>query len=302
MADEKISKFVVDNLRLKELSQIVEQNKPFYDAFLLFIGEFGYEEVSSFIHETDTAKAKAVIESYLATPSQATLFDGVGRPYINGKAKWYFLAWVLRDAPAQRLEPILRSINGSTLEEKKAILLNRLREFVGPLFPGSEKWSWPVVSEIMLARLEGSRRALKGTRFEIIVRRILTEIFFQQGLDLKVGHKQITISDETYDVQVEAGQKKILIPVKTRETMGGGHANLFTRDIFKSVSVAQNHGYDCIPVIIAESWAGNFQSLNCEHLIYIQANPNQLEQVEVALIGKIESLIPIWRKFVEGNK
>ena len=85
MTDEKISKFVVDNLRLKELSQIVEQNKPFYDAFLLFIGEFGYEEVSSFIHETDTAKAKAVIESYLATPSQATLFDGVGRPYIRSE-------------------------------------------------------------------------------------------------------------------------------------------------------------------------------------------------------------------------
>ena len=143
---------------------------------------------------------------------------------------------------------------------------------------------------------------MKGTRFEIIVRRILTEIFFQQGLDLKVGHKQITISDETYDVQVEAGQKKILIPVKTRETMGGGHANLFTRDIFKSVSVAQNNGYDCIPVIIAESWAGDLQSLNCEHVVYIQANPNQLEQVEPELAGKLESLIPVWRKFVEGNK
>ena len=93
-----------------------------------------------------------------------------------------------------------------------------------------------------------------------------------------------------------------MISVKTRETMGGGHANLFTRDIFKSVSVAQNNGYDCIPVIIAESWAGNLQSLNCEHVVYIQANPNQLEQVEPELAGKLESLIPVWRKFVEGNK
>ncbi|EDN71616.1 hypothetical protein BGS_0419 [Beggiatoa sp. SS] len=48
---------------------------------------------------------------------------------------------------------------------------------------------------------------------------------------------------------------------------------------FKSVSVAQEKGYLCIPVVIAESWRGDLKSLNCEHLIYIQANPNQLDQI-----------------------
>jgi hypothetical protein len=299
MTQEKISQFVVDNLRLQELAAIVEQNKPFYGAFSSFLQHHGYADVAAFIHDNDSAKARSVIESYLANPAGATLHDGLGRPYTNGKAKWYFLAWLLRDAPVQRLEPLLRSVDGSTLEEKKAVLINHLREFVSPLFPGSEKWTWPVVSEIMLARLEGSRRALKGTRFESLVRNLLTELFAANAIDLAVGEKQITISDETYDVQVVSGESKILIPVKTRETMGGGHANLFTRDIHKSISIAQENGYLCIPVVIAESWGGDLDSLHCEHLIYIQANPNQTDEIGPKLATELESLLPVWRSFSE---
>lgn len=299
MSNKKISNFIVDNLRLQELALIVEKNKPFYDAFSKFLKNFGYADVAAFIHDEDTATARSAIETYLANPAGATLYDGLGRPYTNGKAKWYFLAWLLRDAPAQRLEPLLRSVKGSSLEDKKVKLINHLREFVGPLFPGAEKWTWPVVSEIMLARLEGSRRALKGTRFEGLVRQLLTELFTAKKIGLTVGDKQITLADETYDVQVVSKKSKILIPVKTRETMGGGHANLFTRDIFKSVSVAQENGYLCIPVVIAESWGGDLNSLKCEHLVYIQANPNQLDQIAPRLASEFEALLPVWKKFAE---
>ena len=300
MAQKKISQFVVDNLRLQELAAIVEKNKPFYDAFSSFLQPHGYANVAAFIHDDDSVKARSTIESYLSNPAGATLHDGLGRPYTNGKAKWYFLAWILRDAPAQRLEPLLRSVDGANLEEKKVNLINHLREFVGPLFPGFEKWTWPVVSEIMLARLEGSRRALKGTRFESLVRGLLTELFLAKDINLTVGEKQITIGDETYDVQVVSGQSKILIPVKTRETMGGGHANLFTRDIHKAISVAQENGYLCIPIVIAESWGGNLNSLHCEHLIYIQANPNQTDEIGSKLAIELESLLSVWNKFSEG--
>jgi len=47
---------------------------------------------------------------------------------------------------------------------------------------------------------------------------------------------------------------------------GGGHANLFTRDIFKAISVAHENDYECLPVIIAESWGGDLKSLHCEAL------------------------------------
>lgn len=156
MSQKKISKFVIDNLRLQELAVIVEKNKPFYDAFLSFLQSRGYTDVAGFIHDENSEAARSAIESYLAKPSGATLYDGLGRPYTNAKAKWYFIAWILRDAPAQRLEPLLRSVDGSSLEEKRVNLINHLREFVGPLFPSAEKWTWPVVSEIMLARLEGT--------------------------------------------------------------------------------------------------------------------------------------------------
>jgi len=299
MPENKISDFVVDNLRLQELVIIVEKNKPFYDAFLKFLKSFGYADIAAFIHDEDSVKAKTAIESFLTNPADAILYDGLGRPYSNGKAKWYFLAWLLRDAPAQRLEPLLRSINGASLEDKKVGLINHLREFVGPLFPTAEKWTWPVVSEIMLARLEGSRRALKGTRFESLVRQLLSELFKAKQIGLTVCDKQITLADETYDVQVVSKRSKILIPVKTRETMGGGHANLFTRDIFKSVSVARENGYLCIPVVIAESWGGDLKSLKCEHLVYVQANPNQLEQIAPRLASEFEQLINVWKKFAE---
>jgi hypothetical protein len=301
MTENKISKFVVDNLRLQELAKIVEQNKPFYDAFSHFLRQHGYADVSAFIHDRDSSKAMAAIEEYLTKPAGATLYDGLARPYTNGKAKWYFLAWILRDAPAQRLEPLLRSIKGNSLDEKKSILINHLREFVGPIFPGAESWTWPVVSEIMLSRLEGSRRALKGTRFEAVVRRLLSEMFISNGLNLTVGDKQITISDETYDVQVVSDKSKILIPVKTRETMGGGHANLFTRDIHKAISVAHNSGYFCIPIVIAESWGGDLGSLDCENLIYIQANPNQTDEILQSLTEELSAILPVWKKFSEDK-
>jgi hypothetical protein len=299
MSQNNISKFVVDNLRLLELTTIVNLNKPFYDSFLQFLQQYEYSDVASFIHEEDSNKARKVIEYYLANPAGATLYDGLGRPYKNEKAKWYFLAWILRDAPAQRLEPLLRSINGATIEQKKVELINHIREFVGPLFPSSEKWTWPVVSEIMLARLEGSRRSIKGTRFESLVRGLLTELFSAKGLSLTVGEKQITLGDETYDVQVISASSKILIPVKTRETMGGGHANLFTRDIFKSISVAQENGFSCIPVVIAESWGGDLNSLKCKNLVYIQANPNQIDDISIKLANELEAMMPVWKLFSE---
>lgn len=299
MAHEKISEFVVDNLRLQELATIVEKNKPFYEAFLAFLNAAGYSNIAAFIHDENSEFACSVIESYLENPSEATLYDGLGRPYNNGKAKWYFLAWMLRDAPVQRLEPLLRSIHGLSIEEKKVKLINHIREFVGPLFPSVDKWTWPVVSEIMLVRLEGSRRALKGNRFEVFVRRLLIELFTFENICLKVGSKQITLENETYDVQVISSCSKILIPVKTRETMGGGHANLFTRDIFKSISVAKESGYLCIPIVIAESWNGDLKSLDCVHLIYIQANPNQTDEVTLKLAYELKSLLPIWKKFSE---
>lgn len=154
----------------------------------------------------------------------------------------------------------------------------------------------------MLARLEGSRRALKGTLFEGIVRRGLERLIRQAELELEVGPSQVRVGDETYDVQVAGPAGTLLIPVKTRETMGGGHAMLFTRDIFKSILVATEQGFRCIPVVIAESWSGDLEALESERYIYIQANPNQITEIEPILARELQRLLPVLRSLTEPSQ
>jgi hypothetical protein len=144
--------------------------------------------------------------------------------------------------------------------------------------------------------LEGSRRALKGTLFEEIVRTALKDLFDAEGLRLQISDKEVRLNEETYDVQVIGPRGKILIPVKTRETMGGGHALLFTRDIHKSISVAYEHGFECIPIVIAESWGGDLGALASKHHIYIQANPNQVVEIAPLLAQLLRDLLPVFRE------
>lgn len=284
---------ILYNLRLKELVTIVKENKLFFDEFIQFLHTQGYSSILAFVQEQSDEKALATITSYLVYPSTTNLYDGLLRPYTNSKAKWYFLAWLLRDAASQRLQPLLNNVPGKTDTERKAFLLNEVRKFVEPLFPNPENWDWSAISEVMLARLEGSRRALKGTIFEEIVRRNVRNLIQKLALPLTVNSSQTILKHETYDVAISGNRGTLLIPVKTRETMGGGHALLFTRDIYKSILVATESGHKCVPIIIAESWGGNLDGLQAELSIYIQANPNQIAQIEPLLAEKLNELIPL---------
>jgi hypothetical protein len=281
-------------LRLKELVAVVQENKRFYEDFVAFLRSEGYDSVREFVQEPSDARAAETISKYLARPGEVMLYDGLLRPYSNSKAKWFFLAWLFRDAATQRLEPLLKAVPGETAIERKAYLLNEVRKFVEPLFPEAEKWEWPAISEVMLARLEGSRRALKGTLFEELVRRNLRALIEERHLPLEMSDRQVKIGNETYDVQVTGAGGSVLLPVKTRETMGGGHSLLFTRDIYKSILIATESGYKCVPVVIAESWGGDLGELKSELYVYIQANPNQVAAIEPLLTQKLKELLPLF--------
>jgi hypothetical protein len=285
--------FVLYNLRLKELVAIVQANKQFFDDFIALLAEDGYGSILEFIQESSDLRATSTISKFLNRKSDVKLYDGLLRPYTNSKAKWFFLVWLLRDAATQRLQPLLKSVPGNTDTERKSYLINEIRKFIEPLFPCPESWEWPAISEVMLSRLEGSRRALKGTIFEELVRRNLREIIKDSHLSLNVSKTQAKINEETYDVEIVGANGTLLIPVKTRETMGGGHALLFTRDIYKSIMVAIEAGYKCVPVVIAESWSGDLDTLKSELYIYIQANPNQVSVIETLLFKKLHELIPL---------
>lgn len=285
---------LIENLRLLDLVVIAESNRPFFEEFEAFLSKNGFESVYAFVSAAD---AKDVLILYLATRSEKQLFDGVGRPYGHRKAKWYFLAWLFRDAPAQRLTPLLRQVPGANILARRGALLEQIRRFAAPLFPASRYWAWPVVREVMIARLEGSRRSLRGSLTEEVVRIALRKLFLQHGLGLTVGSGQVTLNDETYDVQILSASGTLLLPVKSRETMGGGHANLFTRDIHKSIIVAREHGYECIPVVIAESWTANLASLGCDRWIHIACNPNQKDALVEHLGVELEKLVSFFESF-----
>lgn len=286
--------FIVENLRLKDLAIVAEQNKAAFDDFVFYLQSQGYPTLHAFVLDQDEAKAEQVILSYLRRPlpQGVAVYDGIARPYQPEKGKWLLLGWIFRDAPEQRLRPMVSSMPGRNPTEKQAHLLNKLRVYVAAIFPASSRWDWTSVSEVVIDRLEGSRRAIKGTLFEVIVRRNLQLIFDSVHLGLTISETEIRLDGETYDVSIIGSRGRILLPVKTRETMGGGHALLFTRDIHKSISVAHNAGYECLPIIIAESWAGDLETLACKDHIYINMNPNQIALVEPRLAAELARRLP----------
>jgi hypothetical protein len=293
---------VVENLRLAELVAIVNANRLVFDEFGQWLGRRGFSDVHALIQCEDDERAYLTIHAYLADAGPITLYDGVFRPYKGAQARWYFLAWLLRDAPAQRLAPLLKEAPGANLIERRARILNTVRRHVRDLLPDPDQWRWPAVSEVMLARLEGSRRALKGTLFEGLVREELRRVFAESGdedvASLEVGAAEVRLANETYDVTVSGNCGTILLPVKTRETMGGGHAHLFMRDIHKSITAAEASGYTCIPVIIAESWVVDFSQLPSAQYVYVPHNPNQLETVVPLLRVELEKLLPTFHGLV----
>ena len=92
----------------------------FFEEFKGILEGEGCKSVRNFIVENSDEKAIDVLETYLARPTHVKLYDGVSNPYNEEKAKWYFLAWLMRDAPAQRLAPLLNEVQGKSLLERKA--------------------------------------------------------------------------------------------------------------------------------------------------------------------------------------
>lgn len=286
--------YAIDNVRLKELFLVTQQNKVFYDYFVLFTRRYGFTGIHDFVTSPHREACFNLILDFLDhdLPNEVELLDGIARPYSHDKAKWLFLGWLLRDAPEQRLKPMLKQMTGNSANRRRAELINSVRAHVGTFLTARDRWEWTAISEVMMDRLEGSRRAIKGTLFEAIVRRQLKDIFRRYSIPAHVHDNETRIDGETFDVVVSGNNTQVLIPVKTRETMGGGHALLFTRDIHKAISVASSNGYDCLPIVIAESWGGSLDDLECDDFILIDRNPNQIRVVEPLLLEELERRVP----------
>lgn len=284
--------------RLDDLVSLANQAKPFYEWI-----EKQFQREMHLAEPFDTLIKKASFEQIFnsilrcyeveASATLPKLYDGGGIPYEHMSACYFMFAWMARDAATQRLRPLItRAKKASGLPTKEVeieALARLLHHYRGKL----QFFEWPVIREVTLQRLEGSRRAKQGSAFETHLRVSLAQAFsyyyqthgdYGKYSDFNIWPKPIKIGNRTYDAAVDLirgdGTKRMLIiPSKTRETEGGGHAHLFTRDIEQAnLDILKVYPDAIIAfMIIAQNWSQEeiaILSKKYAHVFYFDVNPN----------------------------
>jgi hypothetical protein len=290
----------ISHTRLVELARLADQAKPFYDwvekAFQkrlntaatlsnILLG-FRKEQIASGLracYQPDDAANLPI------------LFDGAGRSYPHPKACYYFFGWMVRDAPKQRLEPLLQRIVRASRRPKTDVEIEALAALIVKYRGLLKTFAWEATREIIIDRLEGSRRSIVGHERESVVRTaLLTALqhYYAAHTDygvyasVEMPANQVMIGRETYDVSAVLKDRdsnvlrRVLVPVKTRETEGGGHAHLFTRDITSAINAvrADSPNDFVIAVIVARNWSNReAESVRqrVDHAAIFDLSPNE---------------------------
>ena len=315
------------HLRLLDLTKIANQAEPFYrwvekefqkslkstDPLAAIIKESSLEEIQATIYSIYNVQLGGEIPK---------LYDGGGVAYQHRKACFLFFSWLARDAATQRLTPLIsKAAKLSKLKGKRhdrvklesLVLASLLYEYKDNL----RYFEWPVFREVALHRLEGSRRAKKGSEVEIFVRSALSEAFtyyqkthsdFGEYSDFKIPSTPLKVKHRTYDVVAELerqnGDPRLLVlPVKTRETQGGGHAHLFTRDIEQANLDIQSSFTDPViaSVIIAENWSEteiDEQTVKHGTVFHFDESPNNFAGFDRVSQRKLNELV---EKVIDGK-
>ncbi len=292
----------MSHIRLVELSQLADQAKPFYSwvekTFQRVLNTNGL--LDEILHVSSKEQLENCIrQCYSANEQQGLpiLFDGIGRSYPHQKACYYFFSWMVRDAPKQRLEPLLQRIVRQSKRRRVDVEVQALAALIYKYRQNLRTFSWDAVREVIIDRLEGSRRSISGHERETVVRSALLTAVQQYFIDhsnygiytkVEIPAGQIKIGNETYDVSARLigaegqGVRDILVPVKTRETEGGGHSHLFTRDIMSAINAVRVNraGSFVIAVIVAKNWAFREAGIvrdRVDHAAIFDLSPNQFQ-------------------------
>nr|WP_317269101.1 hypothetical protein [Arthrospira sp. PLM2.Bin9] len=266
----------ITHYRLVELCQLADQAKPFYQWVEKNAKKItgSHKELNEIMMSATRDEMASIIYACYSEPEEKRplLFDGIGRVYPHPKACFYFFAWMIRDAPQQRLAPLISRMRKLEVLDKVVAETDTLVELIIEYRSWVRSFSWFTIREVIIDRLEGSRRSIKGHHLEASVRTALITAFqnyfaiygnYGKYQKIVIADKQIKINNHTIDVYAEltpyhdSPTEKILLPIKTRETEGGGHAHLFTRDIMAAVQDLKSSESRCyiIVVIIANNWS-----------------------------------------------
>ncbi len=303
----------IAHYRLIQLSSLADQEKPFYEWFerqaeRIFHTNNSLHVILKTRNESEIKRLISEVMYYSIDDENVPfLVDGGGRPYEHKKAVFFFFAWLIRDAPQQRLAPLItrmrkldKSMDAKTTDlqiESLAKLIVKYRDVV-------KSFEWNNVRDVLINRLEGSRRSLKGHILEAYVRSAVSsaiQTYYKSHLNyggyrVKLESKQVKINNDTMDVTIDLENDDtafhIYFPVKSRETEGGGHAHLFSRDIMTAINNVKQAEPDSkfVVVIVAENWdEKELETISdsIDMILHFRMNPNEFqgfdEQAQIAL-------------------
>jgi hypothetical protein len=289
----------VTHFRLVELSRLADQAKPFYDWVEKTAKKVtgSHRELSEILMLTGRDDLTAIVNGCYqeVEEKRPLLFDGIGRVYPHNKACFFFFAWMIRDAPQQRLAPLISRMRQIEKIDKLVAETDTLVELILEYRSYVKSFSWLTVREVIIDRLEGSRRSIKGHHLESSVRTAIITAFqnyfsiysnYGKYKKIDIAESQIKIGNHTIDVSVKLTPldnslpESLLIPIKTRETEGGGHSHIFTRDIIAAVRELKEDEskYYIVAVIVALNWSiSELENINnqIDKVYHFHVNPNK---------------------------
>lgn len=266
----------ITHRRLIELARMADQAKPFYDwvertARKITASGKGLDEI---MMSSNRLEIVSIIDACHreSEENRPLLFDGIGRIYSHKKACFYFFSWMIRDAPQQRLTPLISRMRKNDGVDRSIAIIDTLSQLILSYRSTVKTFEWLTVREVILDRLEGSRRSIKGHKIETIVRTALVSSFqfyfsayenYGRFKHISISEKEVKIGHQSIDLVVDlvpsdnGSKERILVPIKTRETEGGGHAHLFTRDINAAIREIRKGTLKqyIVPVFIALNWS-----------------------------------------------
>lgn len=302
-ANSKMKELIVHQVniahyRLIELSKLADQAKPFYDWVEKIAKQItnSHHSLNDILQTVTKKKIVSIIKAcYCAKEAERPLlFDGIGRVYPHRDACFYFFAWMIRDAPRQRLSPLISKMKQLDKVSERDAQIDSLANLIVEYRRNVQGFTWTAVREVVMDRLEGSRRSIRGHEVEAYVRTALSIALqnfyashsnYGQYQYVQVSSKQIKIGNHTVDVsatcvQIDSSVLHIFLPIKTRETEGGGHSHLFSRDIIAAVRDIKDAEPRSVilVVIVADNWSQReiqIMGAHIDRVFHFNMSPNR---------------------------
>jgi len=148
----------VTHFRLVELSRLADQAKPFYDWVEKTAKKVtgSHRELNEILMLASKDDLTAIVNGCYqeVEEKRPLLFDGIGRVYPHNKACFFFFAWMIRDAPQQRLAPLISRMRQIEKIDKLVAETDTLVELILEYRSYVKSFSWLTVREVIIDRLE----------------------------------------------------------------------------------------------------------------------------------------------------